>query len=254
MSSGVELLRRISLVAGEAVVLFFASRLVFDHVLRPMWGRSLPRRIVVGILRGPGNILHETGHAIGYGLAGYSVRRLVFFFADDEGRGYCLPGRPWAPWAIPWLATGFAALMPLIAGTLALYGLSVWLGVPADPSDLAVTGDWRLLAGILTGLDYRSWRTIVFLYLALSIGAELAPSEIDLRRSIPALLVATAMLVMVVIAVSHLPADAPVREAFDIHLVAVLGWGSSVLDFGIMALALVGIPGVVVAWVLRRRP
>jgi len=253
MASALELIRRVMLVAGEAVFLYVASRMVFEWVLRATWGRAPVRRWLVGFLRLPGNFLHETSHALGYYVGGFTVRRLVFFFVDEEGRGYCQPGRAWSPIALPWLATGLAALMPLATGAVALWALSLLLGVPGDPADLVMTTDWRRLADVLTGLDYRAWNTWVFLYLALSIGAELAPSEIDLPKSVPAIIVAAVVVVLVILGVSELPADSALRERFDLWFSAGLSWTSAILDFGIMALVLVGIPAAILAWPLRSR-
>lgn len=241
------------LVAGEAAFLFVVSRLIFDHVLRATWGRAPARRLLVGILRAPGNILHETSHALGYLIAGFRVSRIVPFFLDHEGRGYCRAGPPWAPWAVPWAATGLAAIMPLLLGALGLWAVSRLLGVPQDPEALRMTADWRRLADILLGLDYHSWRTWAFLYLALSIGAELAPSEIDLKASLPALAAAAAVMVLAIVAVAELDALAPHRHRVDVWAGWALSWASSILDFGIMALALVGIPAIVLAWPLRGR-
>jgi len=253
MPSALELIRRVMLVAGEAVFLYVASRLVFERVLRATWGRAPARRWLVGFLRLPGNILHESSHALGYYLAGYTVRRVVFFFVDEEGRGYCRPGRPWSPIALPWLATGLAALMPLVTGAVGLWAASLLLGVPGDPSDVTMTTDWRRLADVLTGLDYRAWHTWAFLYLALSIGAELAPSEIDLPKSVPAVIAAAVLVVLAILGVSELHADSTLRAQFDVYFSAALSWTSAVLDFGIMALVLVGVPAAIIAWALRSR-
>ena len=253
MPSALELIRRVLLVAGEAAFLFVASRLVFDRVLRATWGRAPARKLLVGILRAPGNILHEASHALGYLVSGFSVARCVPFFLDKEGCGYCRPGRPWAPWAVPWIATGFAAIMPLAAGAAALWGISRLLGVPQDPDTLTMSADWRRLADVLLGLDYHSWRTWTFLYLALSIGAELAPSEIDLKASLPALAAAAGLIVAGIVAVSRIDALAQHWHLVDVSTGWALSWASSVLDFGIMALALVGIPAMVLAWLLRGR-
>jgi hypothetical protein len=252
MNPALELIRRVLLVTGEAVLLYVASRFVFERVLRTTWGRAPARRLLVGFLRLPGNILHESSHALGYFLAGYRVRRLVFFFIDEEGRGYCRPGRAWSPLALPWLATGFAALLPLAAGAAGLWTASVLLGVPEDPAAL-VTTDWRRLAEVLGGLDYRAWQTWLFLYLALSIGAELAPSEIDLWRSVPAVVVGAATIVLGIFTVFGLPAAEPLRRPLELYLSWALSWASLVLDFGIIALVLVGVPAAILVAPLRGR-
>ena len=236
-------------MAGEAVILYAGSRMIFEWVLGSAAGPARYRRLLVGILRLPGNILHECSHALGYLLAGYRVRQIVFFFVDPEGRGVCRPGKPWSPLTLPWLATGAAALMPLLAGAVALQFLCRWLSVPGEPGRL-VEGN---LAEILVALDYRSWQTWLFVYLALSIGAELAPSEIDLRKSVPALLVAAAAGIVLILAVSSLAPDAPVRHHFDVYIGWLLSWVSSTLDFGLMAVALVGIPAALIASLFRSR-
>jgi hypothetical protein len=226
---------------------------VFDRVLRVTWGRAPVRRFLVDILRAPGNLLHEASHALGYYIGGYTVTRLVPYFNDPEGRGYCRAGRPWAPWAVPWVATGIAAIMPLITGAIALWGLSRVLGVPPDPEALAMTADWRRLVDILLGLDYHDWHTWAFLYLALSIGAELAPSDIDLKASLPALAAFAALMALAIVAVAEIEALAPLRHPVDVYGGWALSWAVSILDFGIMALALVGIPAMILAWPLRKR-
>jgi len=255
MPSALEVVRRILLVAGEAALLYIASRVIFVWVLESAWGRAWWRRLLVGILRGPGNLLHELSHAVGYALAGYRVRRIVPFFIDPEGRGMCQPGEPWSPLALPWVATGAAALMPLLAGAVALRYLSWWLGVPGDPDLLSHGVPWRQLPDILLGMDYHAWQTWVFLYLALSIGAELAPSEIDLRKSLPSLAIISGLLIVLVAAVSHLAPDAPLRHHFVIYLGWLLSWMSSALDFGLMAVGMVMLPAAVFGTLLggRRR-
>ncbi|MFO7946745.1 MAG: hypothetical protein R6V19_08015 [Armatimonadota bacterium] len=94
----------------------------------------------------------------------------------------------------PWLADGFAALMPLIAGTVALVYIGHQFGiiVPAPSSHLAgVTLAQHVLhhcSELLSNLDWQDWQTYLFLYLSLTIGAEISPSATDLRYAMPTLL------------------------------------------------------------------
>ena len=253
MPSALELIRQILLVAGEAALLYIASRLIFIWALESVAGRSRARRVLLGILRGPGNILHEVSHAVGYVIAGYRVRRIVPFFIDREGRGRCQPGRPWSSLAVPILATGLAGLMPLLTGALVLQGLSWWLGVPDDPGLLGGSL-WRgQFLDVLVGLDYHAWQTWVFLYLAMSVGAELAPSDIDLRRSLPALLIVTLVGAALMVAVSSLEPDARLRHDLVIYLGWLMNWVSSVLDFGLVAIGLAMVPAIFLRLTTRRR-
>ncbi len=134
--------------------------------------------------------------------------------------------------------------MPLLTGALVLQGLSWWLGVPDDPELLGRVASWGEFLSLLAGLDYYAWQTWVFLYLAMSVGAELAPSDVDLRRSLPALLVVTLVGAGLVMAVSSLEPDARLRHDFVIYLGWLLRWVSSVLEFGLVAVGLAMVPAL----------
>lgn len=185
------LLKIILVVTIEAGALLFVSRLLFVSVISATANRR-GKGPVVGFLRLPGNLVHEFSHCVGYLLGGYTVRRVVLCIFDRQGRGSCSPGRPWSPLAFPWLATGLAALMPLVAGSVLLYVLSQWLGIMQPPpipqeGNHVLPAVWLHVLQTLEGLDWHHWHTWLFLYLALSIGAELAPSDVDLRYGLPAL-------------------------------------------------------------------
>lgn len=246
MPSPIELIRRVILVAVEATLLYVISRLIFEWVLKAAWGRSGARRLLVGILRGPGNLLHEASHALGYLIGGYGVSRCVPCFLDAEGRGYCRPGRPWAPWARGWLATGIAAVMPLIVGAAALHMLAIWFDAGSWIRAVMRAPSLSAAVEVLEGLDWHSLETWGFIYLALSVGAELAPSDIDLKASIPALLAAGVVTTGMIVAVYEVEPLHPLRDDLDIWLGWWLSWASSVLELGIAALVVVGIPAVIV--------
>jgi hypothetical protein len=63
----------------------------------------------------------------------------------------------------------------------------------------------------LLALDYQSWQTWLFLYLAFTIGAELAPSRTDMALGIPALLALGAATAVVLLALYQLQPEAPLR-------------------------------------------
>lgn len=175
----------------QATLLFIISRLLFTSVVAAVADRR-GKGCLLGLLRLPGNLVHETSHCLGFWLCGYRVKRLLLCIFDRQGRGSCSPGPPWSPFAFPWLATGLAALMPLVVGSALLVACAHWLGVLAaaplvPPQDL-VPAAWQQALALFHALDWQRWQTYVFLYLALSIGAELSPSATDLRYGLPALL------------------------------------------------------------------
>jgi len=132
------------------------------------------------------------GGAIGFLIFGYRVKRLRLGVFDREGRGCCTPGAAWSPFAFPQLAVGLAALMPLLLGSVVLVTAAGLLGVGA-PVDVGhgsiIEGVWQQSLRLLHSLDWSRWQTYAFLYLALSIGAELSPSSTDLRYALPTVLI-----------------------------------------------------------------
>lgn len=178
----------------EAVLLFLLSRILFTEVISSFADRR-GKGVWLGLLRLPGNLIHELSHAIGFLACGYRVKRLLLCIFDRQGRGSCTPGKPWSPFAFPQLAVGLSALMPLLIGSFILVLIGRWLGVvhttPAEPAQLLPAAWGRALA-LIHHLDWRRWQTWLFLYFALSIGAELSPSATDLRYGLPTLAVLAA--------------------------------------------------------------
>jgi hypothetical protein len=212
-----ELLEKLAVVAAEGVLLFGLSRALFAWVLQALASRSPRRRggWLVRVVRLPGNLIHELSHALGFILCGFRVRRLIPCIFDSAGAGACVPGKPWSPLAVPWLGTGLAALAPLLVGSGVLYGVARWMNLPLFEQTLSTAAPARsalesLYHGLLA-LDYHSGRTWLFLYLAFTIGAELAPSSTDVRLGIPALLAVAALTLLVLLGAYQLSPTAPLR-------------------------------------------
>ncbi len=250
------LLRQTAILLAEAVVLYMLSRLLFVWVLQAVASRN-PRAAggrLVQAVRLPGNFIHELSHAVGYLLCGYSVRRVVPCIFDPRGRGYCQPGRPWSPLTVPWLATGVAAIAPLVVGSLVLRGAAQMLDIElhaataqAGVGDLLVTNIWANLQS----LDLHTWQTYLFLYLAFSIGSELSPSRVDLQRSIPALVALGGALVAVFVALQRVPPEALVYQLITREMGGALTSLQALLNFGILTTALVAAVMIVPALLIR---
>ncbi len=195
-------------IASQALLLLLVSRLLFAGVLGALADRR-GKGLWLAILRLPGNLVHELSHCLGFWLCGYRVQRVVLCIFDPRGRGSCHPGRPWSPVTLPWLAVGLAALMPLVTGSVLLVLAGLGLGVLDAPPELGRDRNLSAVVAnafaLLGNLDWRQWQTYAFLYLALSIGAELAPSPTDLRHALPALLAALAGIGLFFFAAEHAP-------------------------------------------------
>ena len=249
--------KQTAIVVAEAILLYMLSRLIFVWVLQSLASRNPHARggRLVQALRLPGNLVHELSHAAGYLIFGYTVRRMVPCIFDPRGRGSCQPGRPWSPIALPWLATGLAAIAPLLVGTLALRGAANMLAIDLDFAVLPHAGFADLLVNNiwanLQALDFNAWQTYLFLYLAFSIGSELAPSSTDVRRSIPALLSVGVGFIAAFVVLQRLPADTPICQLFTTHMDSALGWLQTLLNFGILTVALVAAITAIPALLIR---
>ncbi|HCU35381.1 MAG TPA: hypothetical protein DGT21_07945 [Armatimonadetes bacterium] len=190
----------------QALLLMVISRTLFRALVMAFGTRGGGG--IVTFLRIVGNIIHETSHALGYLLFGYLVKHIVFCALDPQRTGVCVRGRPWSRFALPWLADGAAALMPLIIGSVALAWVGRLLGV-IDYQAMDVGGTAMLRAvvdqalALLGSLDWSRWQTYLFLYLALSISAEVSPSHTDVRYSLPALAAVAVIAGLLVFSAQH---------------------------------------------------
>ncbi len=251
------LAKQTGVVVAEALVLYMLSRLLFAWVLQSVASRNPRLRggRLVQLLRLPGNLIHELSHAAGYLLFGYTVRRIILCIFDPRGRGSCQPGRPWLPLALPWLATGAAAIAPLLVGSLALRGTAQMLSVELQVAPSAQSSIGGLLVDNIWAnvqvLDFHTWQTYLFLYLAFSIGSELSPSRADLQRSIPALLGVGTVLIALLLGLMRVAPDVPVHQFVTTHMQTALASLQALLDFGILTTAIAAAVTVIPALLIR---
>lgn len=150
------------------------------------------------LIHAPGNVFHESAHALGMLVAGYRVARIRFVFNCDRpgAMGYCQAGEPWAFWANRPLLALLSAPAPVILGALAFRGVLAWMGVDTGtgagglPDDL---GEVPVHAGaVFTSLldAMRQARlepgpVAVLAVLGFLVGAHTLPSGADLRALAP---------------------------------------------------------------------
>lgn len=235
-------------LVGMVARLWF-TRWLLGGLLFPL-GSWAPK--LMQVLRTPGNITHEGGHAVGFLLAGYRVTGIGFWFTDPQQRGYCQAGNPWAPWASQLLARLVASPAPLFAGALMLKGAAQLLSVPS----LLMTqlGKSRLLTweklplGVMAD-SFWHWisepvgllQASTFLLLVLSFSLDLAPSWEDLKSlSLPAVLV-TLLLGAAPLLGQHVPAFQPLWQPVDVQLSRGLVWLGEPLWWSLALLLLSGL-------------
>jgi hypothetical protein len=143
-------------------------------VHRPMMHR-FGHGTLFHLVRFPGNLLHELAHALVTLACGYTIAGFTVSIFDPDGRGSVHPGRPFLPYARPWLANLLAPVAPVGFGVGALTLLYRWSGAPALPLGLAD------VPSALAALPWEDGRLWAGLALALPICAEMAPSDVDMR-------------------------------------------------------------------------
>ncbi len=228
-------------LTASLLCLYFLSSLAFQHLLGGI-ATSLPRASLAQkaflVLRAPGNIVHESSHALATLLSGYRVAELRFCFQDPQGRGWCRPGRPFAPWAHPLLVRLLSGLAPLAAGTAVIGLLARWTGVPI-PDLTSLEGPDQLVTRLAEAVSYLSYRepfTWVFLVGSLFLAAEAHPSGTDLKlASLPLLL-----LFVVYGSLGILATQIPATEGAISSLLQGTGWVTGWMT-GYVAVAATGL-------------
>ncbi|MBU0611736.1 MAG: hypothetical protein KKI08_27920, partial [Armatimonadetes bacterium] len=139
-------------------------------------------------------------------------------------------------------------------GSVVLIVAARLLDIPA-PGPIAPQADllpelWRQSLHLLHGLDPHRWQTVVFLYLALSIAAEMAPSATDLRHALPTVILLAVGVWLTLFAFAHATNLQAFRHDLATTLSAALLRLGSVLSVALVvsaAATLVGlIPGLMI--------
>lgn len=173
------------LILLQAIALYLIS----EYLHRSLSSASETLYVVLML---PGTIAHETSHAITALLMG---ARITKFSVLPSGKtlGHVEYTSP----KIPFIANAAISFAPLLGCPAILLLTGRYFGVHFDFPSGAFAETRFLIDGtfsFITGLDYLNWKTYVFLYLALTLGAGAAPSKTDLKSMIPGLIIIMAAL------------------------------------------------------------
>ncbi len=142
---------------------------LLERFLMAIFGFRLFRLITA-----PGIIIHEAAHALTAILFGGKIKSFKVFKADGGEVTYTKP-------VFPLISQPIISTAPILACSVVLYLLGIWLGFTFKDLDLQFSfGD---LVADLTAFFQTfgfNWKTIIFLYLVLSLTSAMAPSRKDL--------------------------------------------------------------------------
>ena len=167
----------------QAIVLYLIS----EYLHRSL---SLASKTLYVVLMLPGTIVHEISHAVVALLMGARITKFSVIPSGDT-LGHVEYTAP----KIPLIGNAAISIAPLIGCPAILLLISRYFGVHFDipPASFDILAESRFLLdgtlSFITGLDYLNWKTYVFLYLALTLGAGAAPSKTDIISMLPGLIV-----------------------------------------------------------------
>ena len=174
------------LIPLQAIALYLISQYLHRSL-------STASRTLYVVLMLPGTVAHETSHAVVALLMGARITKFSIIPSGDT-LGHIEHTNP----KIPFIGNAAISIAPLIGCPALLLLISGYFGVHFDSlqaSSGILAGTRSLIEGtfsFIAGLDYSDWKTYIFLYLALTLGAGAAPSKTDIISMLPGLIVIVA--------------------------------------------------------------
>lgn len=171
-------------------LLAIALYLISEYLHRSLASASKTLYIVLML---PGTIVHESSHAVVALLMGASITDFSIMPSGNT-LGHIEYTAP----KIPFIGNAAISVAPLIGCPAILLLISRYFGVHFDspPGTFDILMETSFLIegtlSFITGLDYFNWKTYVFLYFALTLGAGAAPSKTDIISMLPGLIIIVA--------------------------------------------------------------
>ncbi len=204
-------------------LLAIALYLISEYLHRSLSSASKTLYVVLML---PGTIIHEFSHAVVALLMG---ARITNFSVMPSGNtlGHIEHTAP----KIPLIGNAAISVAPLIGCPAILLLISSYFGVHFNPppGSFDILIETRFVfdgtLSFITSLDYLNWKTYVFLYLALILGAGAAPSKTDIISMLPGLI----SIVVAVYALNYFGINI-------LYLYNVFSWISATLSVAIIPL------------------
>ncbi len=170
------------------ILLVIALYLISEYLHRSL-SSSASRNLYI-VLMLPGTIVHEMSHAAVALLMG---ARIINFSVLPSGDtlGKVEHTNP----KVPVIGNFAISIAPLVGCPALLLIIGKYLGMYFNylPGSYDMLTEIRSLVegtlSFITGMDYQEWKTYVFLYLALALGAGAAPSKTDIKSMLPGLII-----------------------------------------------------------------
>jgi hypothetical protein len=208
------------IIPFQAILLYLIS-----EYLHSCLSSSTSKTLYV-VLMLPGTIVHEFSHAIVALLMGARIRKFRVIPSGNT-LGQVEHTAP----KIPVIGNFSISVAPLIGCPAMLVLLSYFLGVYFNysPGSFDILIEARILferaLSLIMGLDFFNWKTYVFLYLALTLGAGAAPSKTDISSMLPGLII----IIVTILTLNYFGINVP-------YLNIIFSWLSAALSISIVPL------------------
>lgn len=165
-----------------AFIVWFVLLIVFSFTLDYLWSRIFPHKGYRGFIT-LGIIVHELSHAVACVLMRARISRIRFFSPEGGSVEHGLP-------KIPIIGRPVIGLAPLFGCSLTLLGLFFLFKYQQSLPSIDFSASFFSNFGALfqSTLDFfrsyaNQWTFWLFLYLAISIAASIAPSTADFKNA-----------------------------------------------------------------------
>lgn len=163
-------------------------------ILNYLFSKYFNRKALL-LLLAPGVVVHELSHAVGCLLVGANIQEIKLFSPKGDTLGYVTHSKP----KVPVIGQIIISIAPLIGCCLFLYLIALATNFPTDfdytidlSEKVAFTEVFQIIKDgidVIINADFKSWETWVFLYLALSLSASIAPSSKDFFNMLPGIVI-----------------------------------------------------------------
>ena len=165
------------------VIILIILCIILNHFLIRYFNR-----IVLLFILAPGVVIHELSHAVGCLLVGAKIKEIKLFSPKGDSLGYVSHTKA----KIPIIGQLVISIAPLVGCSLFLFFIAFITDFPTDYEYTIELTDkdafiefFRIIEdGIefITKSDFTNLKTWVFLYFALSLSANIAPSSKDFKN------------------------------------------------------------------------
>lgn len=211
--------------------IFVLAYLINYFLLHSFLGKSY--RLFVA----PGVIMHELSHLLACLVTGAKVKEVVLF--DREGGGHVEHEKP----LLPLIGQILISIAPFLIGVTLIFLISNFVGLKSGDITLvrSINGFFHYFQAAALQINFASWKTLLALYLMLSLAVTMMPSKQDFQNMFLLILVVVGLFIALSFVPIHLsltfiPIAKIILILSTVFLLLILGLVFSIIIFALSKL------------------